>query len=158
MLTLNAATASRRLAADSVSGFTLVEMMAVLVVLGVLAALALPRIAGLSGTLEVHKARDQLIADLRRARSTTQACAETKVTVSADNSGWSVQPSTGCGYSTQHSLEDINVDMDSPITFTYPKGGLDTHADATIILSTEGDSSRICIHGLTGLISRGACP
>jgi prepilin-type N-terminal cleavage/methylation domain-containing protein len=49
-------------------GFTLVEMAIALVVLGVLAGLAAPRIAGYSARLAVRRAKDETAAFYNRAR------------------------------------------------------------------------------------------
>lgn len=128
------------------------EIVAVLVILGVLATLAVPRIAGLSSSMDLQDVRDQLIGDLRQSRSMAQACAETEVTVSnSNNSGWTVSPDTDCGHSITRSDQDVTVSS-FEVTFEYPEGNPDS--GATINLSAGGNTLQVCIDASTGSISR----
>ncbi len=131
-------------------GFTMMEVVAVLVILGVLATLAIPRISGLQSSMDVQEVRDQLIGDLRQARSMAQACAGTEVTVS-NGSGWTVSPDTNCGHSISHNIQDVNVGSFT-VSFEYPDGKPDS--GATINLSKGSSSLQICIDADSGAISR----
>ncbi len=55
-------------------GFTLMEIILVLVILGVLAGIAMPQLGGLQSTLDLKKAHVQLINDLRLARAAAIRC------------------------------------------------------------------------------------
>ena len=132
-------------------GFTLMEVVAVLVILGVLATLAIPRISGLQTSMDVQEARDQLIGDLRQARSMAQACAGTDVTVENNDNGWTVEPNTDCGHSISRSNQGVTV-SNLPVTFSYPDGNPDS--GPTISLSAGDNTSQVCIDASTGSISR----
>lgn len=128
------------------------EVIAVLVILGVLATLAVPRIAGLSSSMDLQDARDQLVGDLRMARSMAQACAGTEVTVSNSNaSGWTIVPDTDCGHSITRANTGVTVDGFAVI-FQYPDGNPDAAED--IELSAGGSSVRVCIAADSGIITR----
>lgn len=51
------------------AGFSLVEILAAITVLGILASIATPRIATMSRSMEVNAAAQQLAGDLERART-----------------------------------------------------------------------------------------
>ncbi len=125
-------------------GFTLMEVVAVLVILGVLATLAIPRISGLQSSMDVQEVRDQLIGDLRQARSMAQACAGTSVEVSSNSNGWSVEPSSSCGHSISRST-DVSIDS-FEVIFEYPDGNL-SGAGGEVALG-------VCVDASTGSISR----
>ena len=146
------------------SGFTILEIIAVLVIAGVLAGLAIPRITGmLYHGLEMEKTRDQLTGDLRRARAMAQSCAETDgVEVVFNNKAWVVQPATnGCGHSIQREAEDgVSITApDSELTFLYPAGNLDHDANGyrEIDILSGGETVHICVRAKTGSIMRGPC-
>ncbi|WP_167317803.1 GspH/FimT family pseudopilin [Desulfohalobium retbaense] len=140
-------------------GFTLLEVIAVLVLLGVLATLALPRLSGLYSSLDVQEIRDQFIGDLRQARSMAQGCAKTVVNVTTSGNDWSVAPDPDdCGYSISRTNlpDEIAIAIDGPILFQYPEGNL-SGSSVTITLSANGDSQHVCVDGSTGAIQRRAC-
>jgi len=142
------------------SGFTMLEIIAVLVIAGVLAGLAIPRIAGmLHHGLEMEKTRDQLLGDLRQARAMAQSCADTDgVEVSFNNSTWTVKPVTsGCGHAIRGEAED-GVSITSPVLiFEHPFGNLDNDEYSQIYIQSGSETIHICVHATTGAIMRGEC-
>ena len=115
-------------------GFTLMEVVAVLVILGVLATLAIPRMSsGLSGP-NLMETENKLIRDLRMARSHAMShhIPGDRATVNPNN--------------YDHA-------QGGQISFNYPHGNFQGN-DVTI---TIGDRT-ICVLAETGAVRRSACP
>lgn len=66
----------RRLRHNAVRGFTLVELVLVLVIAGVLAAIAAPRFAQATARKQLEAAADRVIADLNRASTRARAASQ----------------------------------------------------------------------------------
>lgn len=119
-------------------GFTLLEVVAVLVVLGVLAALAVPRLSsGLSGP-DLMQAENKLIRDLRMARSYAMSYQDP-------------------GNRATLNPNDYDNATGGIITFEYPSGKLDD-GDKEITIDIGGNQSTICVLAETGSVLRSECP
>ncbi|WP_018938947.1 MULTISPECIES: prepilin-type N-terminal cleavage/methylation domain-containing protein [unclassified Thioalkalivibrio] len=143
-------------------GFTMLELVVVLVILGVFALIALPRLpAGLfDGTPDLVAAEDQLVGDLRRARSTAMGCGDNKSVLVEVSDGWVVDAATNCLASPlagPRNLSGVSV-AGSDLEFRYPWGRLHNGEDVLLTISGgSADPRRICVFGLTGAIQRGGC-
>lgn len=118
-------------------GFTLLEVVAVLVVLGVLAALAVPRLSsGLSGP-DLMQAENELIRDLRMARSYAMSYQDP-------------------GNRATVNPNDYDNVTGNEITFEYPSGKLDD-GDKEITIDVGGNQRTICVLAETGSVLRSEC-
>lgn len=143
-------------------GFTVLELIVVLVILGAFAVIALPRIpAGLfDGTPDLVAAEDQLVGDLRRARSSAMGCGHNKSVLVEVSGGWTVDAVANCLGSPlvgPRNLSGVAV-AGSDLEFRYPWGNLQNGENVVLTISGgSADPRRICVFGLTGAIQRGGC-
>lgn len=143
-------------------GFTVLELIVVLVILGGIAVIALPRIPGglLDSTPSLAAAEDQLVGDLRRARSQAMACGHNKSVRVTISGGWTVDAAGNCLGSPlagPRNLAGVTL-AGSDLDFRYPWGHLEGREDTLLTLSAgSADPRRICVFGQTGAIRRGAC-
>lgn len=72
------------------AGFTLVEILAAVVVLGIVASIAAPRVRTMAQAIQVDAAARQVAADLERAR-TEAIKRNASVKVTAGTSGYTIQ-------------------------------------------------------------------
>ncbi|MBK1735705.1 hypothetical protein CKO15_10505 [Halorhodospira abdelmalekii] len=133
-------------------GLTLLELILVLVISGTLAAIAVPKTVGFFSALDEQKIADQLISDLRQARSMAQACAGVKVRVEITADSWSARTvplASGapdddpeCGHTITSADRDrqkreLSIDGSSTtFHFLYPKGSVEE--ENTIIIKISG--------------------
>ncbi|MCG5538677.1 type II secretion system protein [Halorhodospira sp. 9622] len=75
-------------------GYTLIEIVLVLVILSIVAGMAASGLGGSAGAATVMEARDQLMSDLRAARSRAMVCGfedgAREVDVVLTGGGWEV--------------------------------------------------------------------
>ena len=157
--------AARRAAAPAAAGFTLVELICVLVLLGTLAVVAMPRMEGAIG-LRSSAWRDQVQAALRQAASLAQGhrrlvCASinsTDITLRIASSN----PATACDTALKGQdgdnrwawQSDAPATSGSPATLYFQPSGRvssdgagNSTSNATISISGE---SAITVNGETG--------
>jgi len=130
------------------SGFTLVELMVVIVVSGVLLAAALPSFVHFSRSLSQKQAREQVESSLRLARQ--QAVTAHRPIVVAFGNG----VATG-GITTYSVHTDVNGDRLQQVgepwkSFTLPKGTQLTSVSLSPIDSLIFDSSGSLAPSVTG--------
>jgi len=73
-------------------GFSFIELVVVLAIIGVMAVVAVPRFSQANGRYESEMGARRLAEDLRRAQQTARATSRPwRVVVSGDGSGWEVE-------------------------------------------------------------------
>jgi general secretion pathway protein G len=135
------------------SGFTMIELVFVIVVLGILAGIAIPRLAATRDDAQIAKGRSDVAAiraGIVSERQTRLLKGETNYATTlegADNSvlfekvmQYGITPKTANGHWRQNNTSYIFQIMGSNVTFDYngTTGKFDcTHTDANCKLLTE---------------------
>ena len=145
----------------SVAGFTLVEMMVVVMVLGILATLAAPSFQSLMQSQQVRNASFELYSSLRLARS--EAIKRNgNVTVTPVNSddwglGWTITSAEGVPLKSQASLKGVSI-TGMPGSVVYARSGR-VNVAASFQIAASSSNMR-CLSILLGGMphsSTGAC-
>lgn len=129
-----------------VHGFTLVELLAVLVLLGILAAVALPRL-DLVSSMRSAAWRDQVLAALRQAQSLSQGhrrmvCVDV-ATGSVALSIASTHPAAACGTALAgpDGATPWARDSGAPATAVSPAGTLYVQPSGRVTLDAAGTTA-----------------
>jgi type IV fimbrial biogenesis protein FimT len=157
---------SRRSAGRRVRGFTLIELVAAITVMGVLATLALPSFRAFVANQRIRNGSFDLMAALTLARSeavTRNRSVDLKRSGTSWDRGWTVEEGTRT-FHRQEAYKDLAISDSSGLgVITYGKDGrtVTTSTKFTIAPTTAiaGVSSRCISVGLNGLpsSSMGAC-
>lgn len=124
------------------SGFTLAEVMIVIVLMGIVFGIATASWQGVVQSRTVDSATNQLVADLRKAHSTaTNRLAPQVVSLTAGSSKYSVT-----GSSSPIDLDDEpganTVTADTTVAFTFqPNGSVSASPNVTTVTVRSGGSS-----------------
>ncbi|MBX3384281.1 MAG: GspH/FimT family pseudopilin [Phycisphaeraceae bacterium] len=141
-------------------GYSLLELVIVVVILGVIAALAAPRLAMSAESKRVHFAAKRLAADLGTARASAMASSSPRtITISAAEGKYSISSVSdidrmGMQYSVNLARDPYGVVIDSVtagdagvIVFS-PSGGVSR--GGTIVLRRGDERRNIVIDPTTG--------
>lgn len=133
-------------------GYTLVEILAALTILGILLAIAVPRFSGMLNTNRVEQAIGGLTADLSLAR--IRAIRENRETVvRIDGSRYIVYVANGAGAASD-TLKKVRLSDNyngvtlTPATIRFNSRGM-LNGQSTTIVATHGTNTRkLSITGL----------
>ena len=116
-------------------GFTLVEMLAVIIITAVVGAVAIPQFGTLRGSMDRINARAYIIQDLKRAQaeSITQGCRGI-FKIAANNESYTF----GCDYLTYDVAADPSADVTSFVR-NLPTD-IEVSADAAVIFNSRGQA------------------
>ena len=127
------------------SGFTLIEMITVVIIVGVIAAIAAPNFLGLLNRNRVNEAVRQIEGAVKEAQR--QAVKDSSsCTVNVTSATRTV--SGGCLLSNR--VLDDNVTIDSDHTITFSGKGNTTSATTIVVSNTESNIQR-CLFVSSGL-------
>lgn len=143
---------------DRARGFTIIELMIVIVIVGVLATIAAPSFSYILATMRVKTAASDIHLSLVRARSEAIK-RNTNVTVSAAG-GWLAGWTVSDGIETHGAITGDSIAITGTTAITYTPNGRATPNPARISLtSTHTDVSRCVSISLSGqpAVTPGAC-
>lgn len=132
-----------------IAGFTLVELVVVIVLLGILIAYAAPRFAGRSVYSELTAQQD-LIQSIRFAQQLAMSRTSTSITLVTNSSQIDVRDS-GSSQSRSGYPKDLPKDVSlNNLSLTFDRLGSAGTTRTTINISGTAQTLRVCVEGTTG--------
>ena len=142
-------------------GFTLIEVLMVITIVGILLGVVVPRYGAISGAMSVHSAKQELGSMLAQGRATAIRTDQTVLVVRAGNV-ISLLGVNGTG-STIISQQDLGSQFNVTVsasrdTVTYDSRGMVTGNSATLKFVVTNGSTRdsVCLMAL-GKVTRTGC-
>jgi prepilin-type N-terminal cleavage/methylation domain-containing protein len=142
-------------------GFTLIEVLMVITIVGILLGVVVPRYGAISGAMSVHSAKQELGSMLAQGRATAIRTDQTVLVVRAGNV-ISLLGVNGTG-STVISQQDLGSQFNVTVsasrdTVTYDSRGMVTGNSATLKFVVTNGSTRdsVCLMAL-GKVTRTGC-
>ena len=125
-------------------GFTLVELVLVIIIMGVVAAIAMPRFAQATARQQLSAAADRLVSDFEKAQHTARASSN-QVAISFDVAGnsYTVTPASGSAYVVQldespYQVTIAKASFDGATTMSFNGYGIPSSAGAVVLESSTG--------------------
>ena len=126
-------------------GFTLIEMITVIIIVGVVAAIAAPNFLGLLNRSRANSAVNDIEGAIREAQRLAirngNSCTINITSATRTVSG-------GCLLSNRVVDDNVTIDADETITFS---GKGNTTSPTTIVVSTNNDTVQRCVFVSSGL-------
>ncbi|MFP4146804.1 MAG: Tfp pilus assembly protein FimT/FimU [Halorhodospira sp.] len=147
------------------AGFTLLEIITVLLVLGILAGIAVASIGGATSAADVRRVEEALVSDLRVARMRAMGCGAGSIKLQWDAKGWRIKKPP-CGrpisvFSPPEEEDDWRGVEHDPgsgnVVFTYPWGGVDKEMVIKLGESSGACRRRVVIKPDSGRIKSESC-
>ena len=142
-------------------GFTLIEVLMVITIVGILLGVVVPRYGAVSGAMSVHSAKQELGSILAQGRAAAIQTDQTVLVVRSGNVvsliGVSAAGSTIISQQDLHSQFGVDVSA-SRDTVTYDSRGMVTGNSATLKFVVNNGTTRdsVCLMAL-GKVTRTGC-
>lgn len=141
-----------------VSGFTAIELIAVLVILGVFSAVAVSRLSGLS--VSIYGDADRLASDLRYAQTLSMIHAQAleganTVTVNISQNGWSFPLNTRWRFADGEpgrTLRWADRIAGADVSFEYPYGTIQSDYDVDLVIERRNKTITVRVYADTGYV------
>jgi Tfp pilus assembly protein FimT len=138
-----------------VKGFTTVELIIVVVVAGIMMAIALPKLSNTINNVDLHSAARQVKADIRYAQEAAMSrYRKTTITFTSNSDTYTIKAR---GYSESKELPARSkVIFDSGSTaliFTFNSSGEPIVGGGIIQISSGGSDKQIRVYSTTGKVS-----
>ncbi len=149
--------------AQNRKGVTLTELMVVIVVMGIMLGIGVPRFHTMAERSGVDAARDQVLSAINLARRTAVRRGATATFNASANQIWVTVDSSGTQVDVLRKIELLTnykvalATTGNAAAIAYNTRGLASNADGTIALTRGSKSASICITKL-GAALRLACP
>ena len=136
---------NRQGAFEGERGFTLIEVLITIILMGLLLGIASPVLFGIADGRRVDSATNQLAADLRQAHTTaTNRLVPQVVNLSAGNSEYSMTgfPSRDLDDDALDDVASDKVTVDTTVSIAFcPDGSAVLPGDAPLIVSSADDGA-----------------
>ncbi|MEM9346543.1 MAG: GspH/FimT family protein [Planctomycetota bacterium] len=137
----------RPISRHSGKGFTLIELVLVMIIVAVIAAIAAPRFAQANARQQIDAAARRIANDLEKAQRQARASSNTaaiKFTTNQDN--YTFTPAVGTGFVVElgeppYQVEITKVSFGGPNTVTFNGFGIPTASGTITIGSAAGQST-----------------
>jgi prepilin-type N-terminal cleavage/methylation domain-containing protein len=153
---VNKTSAPRPLEPLNPSGFTLIELIVVMIIIGILAATVLPRIdfGSTSSTASVAGAANMIASDIRYAQEFAMANRLSKSIVFTNGSSTYTFNPTNTGMDPSGQLQSLGATISTTVTFTFNSlGEPTTGGGSSVTVSAGGITRTITLTQYTGKVS-----
>ena len=137
-------------------GFTLIEVIAVLIIIGILAAIVLSRInfGGTSSTTSASGAANMIASDIRYAQEFAMASRLSKSIIFTNGSSTYTFNPASTGMDSSGQLQSIGATIGTTVTFTFNSLGEPTAGGgSSVTVSSGGITRTITVMQYTGKVS-----